>query len=479
MDGDDGEMMGYKKSHEFNSMIKKQSDSPTETTDLVSLTATLTGLAGLLFGYDNAVISGAMLFIGEQFSLSPTLKELLVSVHLLGAVSSAPFGGILADRLGRHHTMLSAALILVVGSLATALATGTVALMVSRFIVGAGMSVLAIVAPLYTSELAPKSERGRLVARYGFGLTLGILVAYSVDYFFASYSAWRWMLGVGALPAILLAVGAFLVPETPRWLIGVGRKDEARTSLQRLRQRTDVEGELLEIAGGQRSEKAGTWSDLCSSSLRPALILGVGLAVFRAVSGFSAVRFYSPEIFQLAGFDTPSTELGMTVGIGGVMVCVAFLALKLIDRVGRKPLLIGGFMGMAVSMISLGVVLDYEIVPAIVEPWLALVSLVIFTASFGLGPAPTFRPILSEIYPTRVRGLGAAAGQTANSVANLLVSATFLTLIQLVGRSASFFLYGSLAVAASMFVYVYAPETKGRSLEEIEAFWTHGKQSRR
>lgn len=460
-------------------MSKTPSNDPTEKTHVVALTAALTGLAGLLFGYDNAVISGAVLFIEQEFALSPTLKEALISVHLLGAITSAPFGGTLTDRLGRHRTMISAALILVVGSLATALATGTMALMVSRFIVGAGMSILAIVAPLYTSEVASKSERGRLVARYGFGLTLGILAAYAVNYFFASYLAWRWMLGGGALPAVVLAGGALLVPETPRWLLSVGRKDEARTALQRVRDRTDVESELLEIADGQSGNKAGTWSDLCGPTLRPALILGLGLAFFRAVSGFGVVRFYSPEILQFAGFDTPSMELGMTVGIGGVMVGMSFLALKLIDRVGRKPLLIGGFTGMAVSMIALGVVLDYEIVlPGVVKPWLAVVSLVIFTASFGLGPAPVFRPILSEVFPTRVRGMGVAASQTANSVANLLVSATFLTLIQLVGRASCFFLYGSLAVAASIFIYVYAPETKGRSLEEIEAFWTHGQQTR-
>ena len=459
----------------MTAVIEKQSKDLSETTYLVQLMAVLTGVAGFLFGYDNAVISGAVLFIKQEFSLSSTLQEFMVSVHLLGAIVSASFGGVLADRFGRKRTLLLAALMLAMASLSTALATGTLSLMVSRFLVGAGMSVVAITAPLCTAELATKSKRGGLVARYGFGLTIGILAAYGADYLLAADGAWRWMLGLGVVPAVVLTMGVLWVPETPRWLMGVGREDEARAALQRLRQRAAVEEELGEIAGSQQAEGTAKWSDLFEPALRPALVLGIGLAIFRAASGFAVVRFYSPEIFRSAGFAMASNQLAMTVGIGGIMVLTAFLALKLLDRVGRRPLLLGGFTGMAVGMLMLGIVLGDEILPPLVEPWVAVFSVALFTAAFGLGPATAFRPVISEIYPTGVRGLGNSIAQLANSLANLLVAATFLTLLDSIGGGPSFILYGLFAVAAILFVYFCAPETKGHSLEEIEAFWSRDK----
>lgn len=443
---------------------------PEDDGGFVRIAAGLAALAGLLFGYDNTVISGAMLFIQKEFSLTPALEELVVSSHLVGAILFSGIGGILTDRIGRRRVLIGAAVVSGVGSFGTTLAPGPLSLMASRFVVGSGMALVAIASPLYTSELAPAAQRGRLVARYGFALTCGIFFANTVDYLFSAFALWRWMLGVGVLPAVVLGVGMLFLPESPRWLLSRGLVDDARSALRRMRSRGDVETELRALAGADSTRAGATWTELFGPTFRPALILGVGFALFRAIAGFGVIRFYGPEIFEAAGFDSPSDAILVTVGVTAVLLIMAFISMRLVDRLGRRPLFLTGFLGMGLSMILLGIVLGSRIFGA-ATPWIAMGSVVLFSVSFSAGPGPLFRLFVSEIYPTRMRGLGASVASMANSFANLVVSATFLTLADLLGRSGIFLTYGLLGFAAFIFMYVRAPETKGRTLEEIEAFW--------
>jgi MFS transporter, SP family, galactose:H+ symporter len=437
----------------------------------VKLGAAFALVAGLLFGYDLAVISGAIVFIKQDFSLTPVLEELVISAHILGALSLALFGGVLADRMGRRRVLILAGLISGLGAILTSLAGATEILLIGRFIVGAGITIASIAAPLYAGEIAPARQRGHLVSLYTVGLSLGVLAAYSVDYLFASLREWQWMLGLGAVPSLALAVGFYLLPETPRWLSGQGRTDEAHRALERISGRRDVADELEQIGMSRAQGGKGSWSDLLAPTFRRPLVLGIGISVFRSAAGFSVIRFYSPEIFQDSGFDGTSTAIGATVGIGILMVITTFTGSKLVDRSGRRPLLFAGFLGMAVAMTSLGFTVDAAALHPVVAPWAAVLCVLGFTAFLGLGPAAAYRVVIAEIFPTRIRGRGASVCAMANNVANLFVAGTYLTLAQLLGHATSFWLYGAIGFGASAFVYCLFPEMKGRTLEEIERYW--------
>jgi sugar porter (SP) family MFS transporter len=437
----------------------------------VVLAAAVAALGGSLFGYDTGVISGAILFVRPAFSLSTAQVELVVSAVLIGATIGAIGSARVTDRLGRRVVLLVAAVSFGVGAIGSALAPSVEMLIAARLLVGLAIGVASYAVPLYISELAPPASRGWLVSLNQLAITVGILISYGVDYAFASSDGWRWMLGLAALPALLLFVGAALLPETPRWLVRNGQVDAARRVLLRIRSQAEVEPELADIQSTLRTRPGG-WSDLLAPTVRMALVVGISLAIFQQVTGINTVIYYAPTIVQLAGIPSASGALLATSGIGAVNVLMTVAAMVLLDRVGRRPLLLGGLMVMALALAILGFVFTLSGQIGNLGG-ISVVWLMVYVGAFAISLGPIFWLLIAEIYPLRVRGLAMGVATTANWAANLLVSLTFLTFTDRFGPSLTFWLYAMLTVGALIFAYRLVPETKGRTLEAIEAFW-HG-----
>ena len=441
------------------------------STLFVYLAAAFAALGGLLFGYDTGVISGALIFIRRSFALSTFHQEVVVSVVLIGASIGALGGGPLADRLGRRKMLLVTSLIFMVGAIVCAAAMSVTALIVGRTVVGLGIGFASSTVPLYISEVAPARARGWQVSLFQLAITVGILTAYLVDYSFAETENWRWMLGLAVIPGAILFLGMLFLPETPRWYAQRSQFDSARRVLIRIRGNQDVEAEFNEIQATLRqSHERGQMSDLLLPEVRPALVIGIGLAIFQQITGINTVIYYAPTIIQSAGISSASGAILATAGIGLVNVIMTIVSMWLIDRAGRRPLLLIGIAGMVLSLGALGYVFH---VPArtggIAE--IAVFTLMAYVASFAISLGPIFWLLIAEIYPLKIRGGAEGIAAGTNWAANFLVSLTFLTLVQTFGPSQTFWLYGVLAVAAWIFSYYLVPETKGRTLEEIENSW--------
>lgn len=445
-------------------------ESPTR--GFVYRAAALAAVGGLLFGYDTGVISGALLFLRKAFHLSHTAQEVVVSVVLLGALVGALAAGRLTDRFGRRTTLLATSLVFIVGALLCAAAPTVDWLIAGRLVVGVAIGLASTAVPVYISEIAPAAVRGWMVSLFQLAVTLGIVVAYAVDYAFAHVEGWRWMLGLAVVPALVLGAGMLVMPNSPRWLLMQGREAEARQVLDRIREPHEIDGEVREIAASLHQQR-GTWRELLTPAVRPALVVGVGLAIFQQVTGINTVIYYAPTILQTAGFSSASGAILATLGIGVVNVLMTVVALPLLDRVGRRPLLLGGIAGMAISLGLLGFAFRS---PALAQHlgWASVIGLMLYVGSFALSLGPVFWLLIAEIYPLRIRGLAASLAAAVNWASNGLVALTFLSLIHAVGRSWAFWLYALLSVAAWLFTWLRVPETRGRTLEEIEAAWRSG-----
>ncbi|MCM2466243.1 sugar porter family MFS transporter [Methanoculleus oceani] len=448
---------------------------PDRITGLVLVVAAIAAVAGILFGFDTGVISGAILFINEEFSLTSVTTEVAVSAVLMGAIIGALFGGPLSDRVGRRSSILAASLIFIVGTFVVVLSPLFSIFIVGRILIGIAIGVASFVAPLYISEIAPESIRGALVSLNQLLITVGILIAYGVNYYFAAAGDWRAMFLAGVIPGTVLFIGMFLMPRSPRWLMFVNRRDAAAKVLQKIRGTADVSEELDEIERGVRTEGAGTWSDLIAPAVRLPLLLGVGLAILQQATGINTVIYYAPTIFQFAGLAEATASIAATVGIGIVNVLVTLIAIWLVDRAGRRPLLLWSLAGMGIAMLILGIGFALENSgaggAAVSLGQITAVSLIIYVASFALGLGPIFWLLIAEIYPLSVRGLAMSLATVTNWAANFIIAATFLSLVDLIGESGVFLLYALVALLAWLFVFKLVPETKGLSLEQIEAYF--------
>src|ERR1700682_112232 len=317
--------------------------------------AAFAALGGLLFGYDTGVISGAELFLKNDFTLSTFALEVIVSGVLAGAAVGAMLGGRLADLFGRRRLLIVTAIIFGVGAIACATATSPVILIVGRIVVGLGIGLASGTVPVYISEVSPADARGWQVSLFQLAVTVGILAAYVVDYAFAATQGWRWMFGLAVIPAVIFGVGMLFLPESPRWLASRGHHDRARTMLARIRGTPDVTAELQEIESSlAHAHERGRLTDLLAPSVRPALVVGIGLAIFQQVTGINTVIYYAPLIIQSAGISSASGAILATAGIGAVNVLMTIVAMRLIDRMGRRPLLLVGIAGMVVTLGLLG-----------------------------------------------------------------------------------------------------------------------------
>jgi sugar porter (SP) family MFS transporter len=438
-------------------------------TSFVYVAASFAALGGLLFGYDTGVISGAVIFITKDFALTTFPQELVVSMVLLGATIGAVTGGKFADRFGRRITLIGTSVVFIVGALICAVAPSLTTLVLGRVVVGLGIGLASTTVPVYISEVSPPEARGWQVSLFQLAITIGILAAYLVDYGFAKSEAWRWMLGLAVIPGAILGLGMIFLPESPRWLATHSNRESARAVLVRIRGPQDVEPELQDILESlAHTEEHGAWSDLLHRSVRPALIVGVGLAIFQQVTGINTVIYYAPTIIRSAGLPSASAAILATAGIGLVNVLMTIVSMWLIDRIGRRPLLLTGIGGMIVSLGVLGLVFRSGSQNAATVQ-LAVITLMAYVAFFAIGLGPIFWLLIAEIFPLNIRGQAEGTAASMNWIANLFVSITFLSLVELIGPAWAFWLYGLLAIAAFVFSYYLVPETKGRTLEEIEA----------
>jgi SP family galactose:H+ symporter-like MFS transporter len=441
------------------------------TRHLVTIVSAISALSGLLFGYDTGVISGAILFVQEDFHLTTFQEEVVVSAVLLGAMIGAAVGGRLADRLGRRTTLIQVALLFMVGAIGTSLAPSPAWLSSGRLVVGIAIGIASFTAPLYISEISPAEVRGKLVSLNQLMITIGIVCSYLADYALAGSRGWRAMFGLAAIPAIILLIGLLFVPESPRWFVNRGLSVQARAVLLRVRKATEVDSELAEIEASLRLQEGG-WRELLSPGLRPALIIGIGLAVFQQFTGINTVIYYAPTIFKFAGFQSAAAILA-TAGVGIINVLLTIVALWLLDRAGRRPLLLYGLVGMILSLGVLGFAfLSPDMTP--VMAGVSVGSVMVYVACFAIGLGPVFWLMISEIYPLKIRGRAMGVAAVANWGSNLLVALTFLSLLRSIGRPWTFWLYALVGLIAWFFVFRRVPETKGKTLEQIEARWRAG-----
>jgi sugar porter (SP) family MFS transporter len=435
--------------------------------------AAVASIGGLLFGYDTGVISGALLFLRQRFALNATMQEIAVSAVLVGAIIGAIVAGRLNDALGRKKTLLLLAVIFTAGAIFTAISPNLLFFLVCRVIVGLGIGAAASVVPVYISEIAPSRLRGALVTFNQLAVTVGIAVSYWVDLAFAHVGlGWPPMFASAAIPSIALFLGMLLCPETPRWLASKERWDEARVVIEHIKEE-QLEQELADIHRSLSEERQqGGIREHFTSHLRVALIVGVGLAVFQQFVGINTVIYYAPTIFEQAGFASATSAILATSVVGVVNVLATIVAILLVDRLGRRMLLLGGSIIMVVALVMLGIIFAHNSGHI---GSLTLIALIIYILAFAFSFGPVFWLMSAEIFPTRVRAAGASISSFANWSANLLVSVTFLSLIGALGAPVTFWLYAFFGVLAFIFSWILVPETKGRSLEQIERYWENGR----
>ncbi len=448
----------------------------------VMIVAAVTFLAGLLFGYDQGVIAGALKGIGRSFDVGDGAKQIITSWVTLGAMIAALAAGMAADRFGRRPVLLAAGLLFIVGAGVQALTPGVEILVLGRLVTGFGIGFASVIAPLYAAEMAPARIRGRIVSSYQLAITFGIFLAYLVSDLLDS-AEWRTMFLLAAIPGVLLLIGVMFAPESARWLVKVGRKDEARESLAKVTEPDQVDSELGKVEA-QISEEAAEgearWSEVFSPRVRKALIVGVGLSIFQQVTGINAIIYYANTIFESAGLVSTQSQTAATLyAVGLTNVLATFIAVAYIDRFGRRPLLLMGLTGMFVSLcaVGLGFATQSSADPAAgasIVGIITIAGLVVFIASFAFSLGPVVWTIISEIYPSRVRGKAVSFATAANWGAAFLVAQFFLTLTGGIGDSATFFLFAGMCVLGFIFVWRYVPETRGRTLEEIQQMWNKG-----
>jgi sugar porter (SP) family MFS transporter len=458
--GKPGRRAVFGKEHGMPSYLREASRNP-----FVLKISLLAALGGLLFGYDTGVISGALLYVKKDLHAGDLAQSWIVAGLLVGAVFGALIGGRLADVISRRWTLLIAGAVYVVAALAAAFAQSSEQLVAARMVLGLAVGAASAVVPLYIAEHTPPKIRGGTVSYNQLMITVGILVAYLVDFALRNAgSNWRWMLGLGALPGVFLVLGMLLVPYSPRWLMQRGRREEARAVLRRTRE-GDYDEELDEIGAVLSEERNTGLGTLLRPSLRPMLVVGIGLAVIQQIVGVNTVVYFSPTILTYTGLHA-NDAIAQALSVGVTNVVFTVIAVLLLDRVGRRALLVAGTAGLTIALLTLAAFFAFHWQHS--APWVALVALVVFMASFAVGLGPGFWLMISEIFPLGVRGTAMAVCSVFNWAANFFVSYYFLQLVDAVGKAWTFSLYAVMGLVGIAFFVTKVPETKNRTLEEIE-----------
>jgi SP family arabinose:H+ symporter-like MFS transporter len=447
---------------------------------VICLTA---GLGGFLFGFDTAVISGAINFLRVQFHLNAIMEGWIMSSALVGCVAGAAVAGLLADKFGRKKVLLFSALLFVVSALCCAIVTTPTFLVIARIVGGIGVGFAAMVAPMFISELSPANMRGRLVSLYQLAITLGILVSYltnagllhyagshltgdgSFMNFYLVAEVWRGMLGSNIIPALLFFIFLLFVPESPRWLIKENKTEEAKVILARINGMQKATAELNDIRN-TISEEKGSFKQLLAPGIRIALIIGLVLPFLSQLTGITTVMYYAPAIFEKAGLGANSA-MGSAAIIGFFNMIFTIVAIWKIDKWGRKPILIWGFIGLSIALFLIGVLFNRTTVNTGFLLGAFVLYIMIFAATLG----PAVWVVISEIYPTKIRGRAMSLATLSLFIGSVFVTQTYPVLRESTGIGNTFILYGLVMLPAAFFVKKMLPETKGKSLEDIERYW--------
>jgi SP family galactose:H+ symporter-like MFS transporter len=462
--------------------------------NLVIVIASIAATGGLLFGFDTGVISGAIPFLQDYFVLTDSQVENVTALGLIGAVVGALVTGRITDYLGRKKVILASAFVFATGAIWTGFAPSVTQLMISRFYLGLAIGISSFSVPLYISEISPTKIRGWLVSMFQLLITVGILAAYLSDNAIAdnnNLECWRPMLWVGVIPALILFIGMIFMPETPRWLMNKGRDEDARKILDRIEDPAYIESSVSEmkkemaIDSGQQGIRA-----IFKPWLRNALIIAVGIMFFQQFVGINTVIYYSPKIFLAAGFEGAEAAIAASVIVGAVNVLFTIVSLFVIDKLGRRKLYFIGVTGIFFALVGMG--LGFILPGA--GKWFLVVSMLVYIAFFAISLGPLGWLMVTEVFPTKVRGLGASIGSLSNWGFNTLVVWTFYKMAHGIanakdvvvpaGQDVSevchscvggvFWIFAAVALIGLVWGYFYMPETKGISLEQIEHHWREG-----
>jgi sugar porter (SP) family MFS transporter len=442
---------------------------PSVNSFFVAKVSLIAGLGGILYGFDMGIIAAALIFVRSTFSLSTQMEEVVVSVVLIGSMLGAVVGGTAADRFGRRTILLWGGILFIIGSVLALLAPNVASLILSRTLLGIAIGFTSVTAPVYVSELAPPESRGMLIGLYQFALTIGIALADLVGYWLADGHAWRSMFGLGAIPAVFFLLLVMTVPESPRWLVAHRRPGEAEAILHSY---TDEAGAALLLADIRASlsvtmEKR--WSALLTPTVCRALFIAVGFTVLQQVTGINTIIYYGPQIFALAGIGSDRNAIFATLLVAIVNVLATIIALVLVDRVGRKPLLYWGVGGMTLSLLLLAASFHNQVTLGSSLGIIATGCLMVYITCFAFSMGPIAWIIVAEVFPLRLRARGVAAATLGSGASNFVVSLTFLSLIKTAGNTATFCIYAAFCIITLFFVRFVMPETKGCELESISA----------
>lgn len=432
---------------------------------MIYFAAAVAAMGGVIFGFDFSVIGGAILFVKGQFNLDNAEVEVVVTATLIGAMLFTPITGWLADRFGRRKMLILCSGLAIIGAIGSGVVDDMVWLFVARLVSGMAIGGISILAPLFLSEVANTAQRGRLVGAFVIGGVLGTVIAYLIDWLLAPGEHWRAMFIFATLPATVLMVGMIVLPETPRWLVHHGRHDHARSSLRRLRGADDIESELADLINAK--VPPGRWADLLKPMALKAVLMGNALAFFREVTGFGALMLYGPEVFAMAGFTSKGLSIFESLLMVLALMVGAFTTTYLVDRLGRKPLLICGLVTMTVAMAILaGSLAMVHTVPAM--GYVAVGAVLLWMVGFGTGPASVFFVLISEIYPQAVRARGMSLVGTFRWFFDVMVSICFLSLVDSIGDATTFGIFAAVSLIGVFVCLGTVRETRGQSLEQLQ-----------
>ena len=430
-------------------------------------------VGGLLFGYDTAVVAGAIGFIEKLYNLTPAMKGWVASCALIGCIVGAMFAGKLSDAIGRKKVLVLSAILFAVSSIGIAVPLDLSWFVFFRLIAGLGIGIASMLAPMYIAEIAPANIRGQLVSINQLGIVSGILIIYFVNATIAGWydeawnisTGWRWMFGSGIFPSAIFLILLFFVPESPRWLAQKQRWDEAKLILTKVNGTAKADSGLAEIKEALNMETS-SFSDILKPGVIRPLTIGIILCIFSQVTGINAIMYYAPEIFKSTG-DGSGSALMQTVLVGTINVLFTLVAIKYVDKLGRKKLLLIGVAGMIICLLIVGAAFYFNMQ----KGYLVLIAILAYISCFAISLGPLTFVVIAEIFPTRARGTAMSVATFILWITVFIVSQTFPMLMGSIGNAFTFWIYMLMAVFAFLFVWKMVPETKGKTLEEIEAFW--------
>ncbi|TDD40503.1 sugar porter family MFS transporter [Actinomadura sp. KC06] len=436
----------------------------------------LVAVGGFLFGFDTGVISGALLFIRSDFDMNSFEQGSVVSVLVLGAMVGALLAGRLADRFGRRQALRLEGLVFLIGTAVAAFSPGYGTLLAGRLVLGLAVGAASATVPIYLSEISPKDVRGRMLSLNQLMITIGILAAYVVNVVFSGAGNWRAMIGAGAVPAlVIVAATLWSLPESPVWLLTRGRKGQARrliasvTNLatadrliERFERRQETERRQDALQGRDARRREGARA-LLAAQVRPALVVGLALAALQQFGGINTIIYYAPTIIEQTGL-TASNAIVYSIAIGVINLVMTIVAIRAIDRSGRRRLMLLSLAAMTVTMALLGLafVADFSSV-------LSLVFMVLYIAGYAVGLGPVFWTLIGEIFPPRAHAAGSSASTAVNWASNFVVSLVFLPIAHAIGQGETFWIFGAISLLGLLFVARFVPETKGRDFEQVDA----------